>query len=78
LPQQLKEWFQASPRNIDIEKYKVPMPRQWHTGKEIGLHPRGYNADWKKFIEQNPHATREQTLKFLQQLENKYGIGLGY
>jgi hypothetical protein len=74
LPEQFKPWFEASPRNLNIENYKTPMPMQWHRGADIGLHP-DYNAAWQNFINAYPNASADQTLQFMNQLENSMGFG---
>ena len=76
LPRQFKPWFEAPPRNLNIEDYKTPMPFQWHLGADIGLHPNGYNDAWANFISANPNASAEQTLQFMSQLENSMGFGI--
>jgi RHS repeat-associated protein len=75
LPRQFKDWFEASPRNLDIEAYTQRMPMQWHRGAEIGIQNQGYNAAWKTFIGQNPNATAAQVLEYLAQLEKSLGFG---
>lgn len=75
LPEQFKAWFEAAPRNLNIENYTQSMPMQWHRGQGIGLHSQGYNPAWQQFIAKNPGATAEETLSFLNQLER--GIGFG-
>ena len=52
------------------------MPQQWHTGEDIGIHPNGYNGMWGDFIMQNPAASAQQTLDFLQYLEKMLGFGV--
>ena len=74
-PKEFKEWFNASPRNIDVDDYTVDMPFQWHMGAEIGIHPQGYNAAWRGFIEQNPNASFSETIQFRDALENQMGFG---
>ena len=76
LPRQFEPWFSSSPRNLNIENYKTPMPQQWHTGEDIGIHPNGYNGMWGDFIMQNPAASAQQTLDFLQYLEKMLGFGV--
>jgi len=51
------------------------MPVQWHIGKDIGIHPMGYNQAWRAFIEQNPGASGGQTIRFLNQIEGQMGFG---
>jgi RHS repeat-associated protein len=75
LPQEFKDWFEAQPRNLNIEDYTTEMPMQWHRGQGIGLHSQGYNAAWRQFITQNPAATQAQTLRFLNQIESAGGYG---
>jgi hypothetical protein len=75
LPNQFKPWFEAPPRNLNIEDYTTPMPMQWHRGADIGLHP-DYNAAWANFIKAYPDASAEQTLQFMNQLENSMGFGI--
>jgi hypothetical protein len=75
LPRQFKDWFEASPRNLDIEAYTQRMPMQWHRGAEIEIQNQGYNAAWKTFIGQNPNATAAQVLEYLAQLEKSLGFG---
>jgi RHS repeat-associated protein len=75
LPREFKEWFEAAPRNLNIEEFTRKMPMQWHRGKDIGIHQQGYNATWRSFIEQNPGATRSQTLDFLGRAEAQIGFG---
>jgi hypothetical protein len=75
LPQEFKDWFEASPRNLNIENFARDMPMQWHRGQGIGLHSQGYNAAWRSFIQQNPGASSTQTLRFLNQVERQMGFG---
>ncbi|HEY5895330.1 MAG TPA: RHS repeat-associated core domain-containing protein [Chthoniobacterales bacterium] len=75
LPQEFQDWFEASPRNLNIEDFTRDMPMQWHRGQGIGIHSQGYNAAWRSFIEQNPGASGQQTINFLNQVEGQMGFG---
>jgi hypothetical protein len=73
LPQEFKSWFEAAPRNFNIENFREEIPMQWHRGADIGLHSQGYNAGWRTFIEQNPGASYNQTTQFLNQAKTAFG-----
>jgi RHS repeat-associated protein len=75
LPQEFKEWFEAEPRNLNIEDYTTEMEMQWHRGQEIGIHSQGYNSAWRQFISENPTATQAETLRFLKRIESATGFG---
>jgi RHS repeat-associated protein len=76
LPKQFKDWFSDPRRGLNIEDFTKEMPMQWHRGADIGLHPNGYNDAWGDFIEQNPGASAEETLQYLNNLENSMGFGI--
>jgi RHS repeat-associated protein len=74
LPREFRDWFEAPPRNLNIEDYTEKIPMQWHRGAEIGLHGLGYNEEWASFIQQNPDATAEEVLEFLECWRSRWGL----
>jgi len=44
--------------------------------EDIGLHPNGYNQAWQDFINANPNASAEETLQYMNDLENAMGFGI--
>ncbi len=80
LPQEFRDWFEAAPRNLDIDapEFREHIPMQWHTGEDIGLHSPNslnLNARWGDFIRENPGASRAETLDFMRQQQQEWGSG---
>jgi RHS repeat-associated protein len=86
LSQAFRQWFEAAPRNIDIDQYVIDLPEGVHLGQlhastietsvgTLDFGPGGiWNASWLTFILENPTATREQVLDFAHQLCLGFGL----
>jgi hypothetical protein len=76
LPKQFKLQFERA--GLDIEQFKLDMPRSAHRQRPNGLHTGSglerWNENWRQFFLENPVATREQILTYLGSLRAKFEI----
>jgi hypothetical protein len=74
LPKAFKEYFEKA--GLKIDDYTIPLPESLHTRRPHGVHTGvdNWNRQWKAFIEQNPNATQDEILGYMNQLRKDFGI----
>ena len=75
LPRQFRSWFEAAGRELNIEKFKVPIPDWLHTKNPLGIHTKlggDWNAKWAEWIGKNPSATAEEVTARLGQMVEEF------
>jgi RHS repeat-associated protein len=70
LPKQFKEFFKKA--GLNIEDFKIPISGDKHIMKG-GVHPKGWNKDWDKFIKSND-PNPEKILDYMNKMRKKYNI----
>lgn len=68
LPWAFKDWFASAGRGLNVNDTQFG---RWVEGTPPGMHQdwkSTYNSAWRTWIDQNPNATREQVLQFLDAL----------
>src|SRR4051812_10333400 len=75
LPQAFKDAFEAA--GLNPNKFTVKMYAWKHRMKGIGIHSRGWNREWKKFLASPENRNPDRILNQLEHMIQKYGIGGG-
>jgi RHS repeat-associated protein len=77
-PQQFEDFFGNAGIDINSPDNIFELPRDLHTRKPDGIHtgPRqeSWNGQWQTFIEQNPHASPGEIIRFRDHLADEFGI----
>jgi hypothetical protein len=68
LPQQFRAYFARA--GIDIDKATAELPQSVHQA----AHDVGWNAEWKAFIDANPHATAAQITAQASKMMWEFGL----
>jgi RHS repeat-associated protein len=72
--QELREWFAAPPRNINIDEYAAVLDQGVHEA----IHKAGWNADWKAYKAANEakhyEPSEQEVFEFAGRLMDKYLI----
>ncbi len=67
-PWDFKDWFAGGGRGLNVNDVQFG---RWVEGSPVGTHQNwtaAYNNAWRNWISQNPNATRDQVLQFLDAL----------
>ncbi len=62
---------------LDIEDFKIPLPKDAHRLKPNGIHTNGggnWNKVWKKYIDEYPNASRSDILEQMKRMREQFGI----
>ena len=65
-----KEWFAEKGRGLNVNDAAFG---RWVEGGPTGSHQKWswqFNQEWRKFIQGNPNADRDQTLRFMNRMRN--------
>jgi len=75
LPRQFKSVFAKA--GLDIDKYTMELSRDAHRLNPGGLHTRAggdWNGVWKKWIAENPNASKDAVLGQLETMKGDFGL----
>jgi len=71
IPQEFRGW--VADQGVNINDYMSDIDGQYHDALHYGKGGGVYNDDWAGFIEDNPRASPQDILNFMQLMMDKYG-----
>jgi len=76
LPRRFREYFEAAGLDINAPEFIVELPRDVHRLKPYGLHtgPDNWNRLWRDFFTENPNASPEEILQYLDWMMRRFGL----
>jgi hypothetical protein len=71
-PQEMRDWFKA--KGVTIDEYTVFISEGEHQAIHLKKNFKGWNQEWKDFIDTHPNATEQQVFEEAGRLMDKYRI----